>query len=376
MISIIIPTYNSAKFIVHALQSIFSQTYQDFEIIVIDDGSTDATKAVLEPYLDRLYYVYQENAGESSARNHGLSLAKGEYIAFLDADDLYKPNKLERQLSVFLKDSSIDVVYNDVEVVDENLQFISILKSEEVYETEQDFLCMLLVRQIVPGPASIMLKRECIDSGIRYPEQYKNAEDYQFIIELAMHHRFKYLEEALYVYRRHSKNLTNNHEKQLKTEIEIIKKLGLEKLQHIVNLSNFAVLDKEFILAQIFMKIENWQDAINILSNFTENYMNHYTCFYLGNCYYKEHNFEKAISTYEAVICIEPNMAESYNNLGCMYALLNKFSKAKEKFEQALLIRKEYIDAKHNIEQLSNNNNNNKKYKITMRHLRRTLTVY
>jgi glycosyltransferase involved in cell wall biosynthesis len=364
MISIIIPTYNCEKYIGQAVQSLLAQTYKNFEIIVVDDGSTDETKAILEPYMDKIRYVFQINGGESSARNRGLSMAKGNYIAFLDADDIYKPNKLEQQLNVFLKDSSVDIVYNDVEVVDENLQYTSTLNSEYMYEAKEDFLCMLLVRQIIPGPASIMLRKKCIDSGIRYPEQYRNAEDYQFIINLASHYRFKYLKECLYIYRRHSKNLTNNHSMQLKSEIAIVKDLGIEKIQNIVYSSNFSLEEKKFILARIWMKIQEWDKAKKILINLVDNCMNPYAWFYLGNCYYKESNLEYAISVYEKAICEAADMAEAYNNLGCMYGLLKQADKAKILFEQALAIRKEYMDAKYNFEQILSSNSN---YKITIR---------
>jgi len=373
MISIIMPAYNSANYIEQALQSLFVQTYQDFEIIVIDDGSTDNTKVVLEPYRAKLRYVYKENGGEASARNYGFSLAKGEYIAFLDADDFYKPNKLEQQIKVFKSDPSIDVVYNDVEVVNENLKYISTLKSEGVYETKEDFLCMLLVRQIVPATASMMFKRKCIERGLRYPEHYKNAVDYDFTIKLAEYYKFKYLAETLYVYRRHSGNLTNNHIQQIETEALIIKSLGFGKIKDIVRKSGFNTYTKDFILAKIFIKINEWKKAKDILSNLADRDNNPAIWFFLGNCYYAENNFTNALLFYEKAICKLPKMAEAYNNIGCMYGFLKQFDNAKKNFETALSIRNEYMDAKYNLKQLINNTHN---YKITIRQLREVLTVY
>lgn len=99
-VSVIIPTYNRGHFIKDAVESVFHQTYSDFELIIIDDGSTDNTKEVLAEYGDKLQYVYQKNQGRSAARNLGISLAKGEYIAFLDSDDVWFADKLERQVPV------------------------------------------------------------------------------------------------------------------------------------------------------------------------------------------------------------------------------------------------------------------------------------
>lgn len=373
MISIIIPTYNCEKFVEQALQSVFNQTCKDFEIIVVDDGSTDETKMVLAPYMNKIRYEYKSNGGVASARNYGLSLAQGDYIAFLDADDVYKPGKLEKQLRLFQNDPAIDVVYNDVEVADEHLQYISTLKSEGAYEAKEDFFCMLLVRQIVPGPASIMLKRECIDRGIQYPEQYKNAEDYQFIIDLASHYQFKYLAEPLYIYRRHSGNLTNSHLQQLASDVSIVKDLGIERIQEIVQNSKFNQMKKKFILAKIYMKIQEWERAEALLTKLTKQDNEPHIWFYMGNCYYMRKKFTEAACAYEKAIHQASDMAEAYNNLGAVYGKLQHFNKAKQQFENALAIRKGYMDAMYNQAQLVNAH---EQYKITMRELRKVLTLY
>lgn len=97
-VSVIIPTYNRAYCVVEAIESVLGQTFQDFELIVVDDGSTDATAEVLAPYVDRIRYIYQKNAGVSAARNTGIRAARGQWIAFLDSDDVWLPEKLEIQV--------------------------------------------------------------------------------------------------------------------------------------------------------------------------------------------------------------------------------------------------------------------------------------
>lgn len=112
-VSVIIPTFNRASLVVKTLESALNQTFQDREIIVVDDGSTDDTKQRLEPYQDKIKYIHQDNKGVNAARNHGLSIAQGEYIALLDSDDLWQPFLLE--LFVAILDSTHDVgfVYSD-----------------------------------------------------------------------------------------------------------------------------------------------------------------------------------------------------------------------------------------------------------------------
>ncbi|OPX90600.1 MAG: Chondroitin synthase [Pelotomaculum sp. PtaB.Bin104] len=97
-ISVVIPTYNRADYIIDAVNSVLSQTYTNYEIIVVDDGSTDNTKLLLQPYLNKIQYIYQPNKGVSAARNAGIREARGEWIAFLDSDDEWLPGKLEAQI--------------------------------------------------------------------------------------------------------------------------------------------------------------------------------------------------------------------------------------------------------------------------------------
>src|SRR5207245_6187392 len=98
LVSVVIPTFNSAGFLVQAIQSVLTHTYQDFEIIVVDDASTDTTESAIQRFGNRVCYVRQERGGPSVARNRGILQSHGELIAFLDADDLWRPTKLARQV--------------------------------------------------------------------------------------------------------------------------------------------------------------------------------------------------------------------------------------------------------------------------------------
>lgn len=110
MVSVIIPTYNRGYIIKRSIESVLTQTYSDFELIIVDDGSTDNTKEIVESYKDhRIKYVYQENSGACAARNKGISLAKGKFIAFHDSDDIWLPSKLEVQIKA-IEETGADIV--------------------------------------------------------------------------------------------------------------------------------------------------------------------------------------------------------------------------------------------------------------------------
>jgi glycosyltransferase involved in cell wall biosynthesis len=112
-VSVIIPTHNRKAFVQEAVDSVLAQTYEDFELIVVDDGSTDGTGKVLKRYEKRLLYLYQANQGVSAARNNGLALAQGEFIAFLDSDDLWLPKKLAIQVAFMDQHPQAQICYTD-----------------------------------------------------------------------------------------------------------------------------------------------------------------------------------------------------------------------------------------------------------------------
>ncbi len=141
LVSVIIPAYNSSKTIEKTLQSVFEQDYEFIEIIVVNDGSTDTTEQVLSKYLDRIKYIYQDNAGVSVARNKGYSISKGEFIQYLDADDLLAKGKLTTQIEL-LKNNDAEVAYGD---------WIKFTESEHVFKELE------IVSREIQGRAEIEL---------------------------------------------------------------------------------------------------------------------------------------------------------------------------------------------------------------------------
>jgi len=113
-----ITTYNRASYLPEAIESVFAQTFTDYELLVVDDGSTDETGRVLEPYRDRIRYVHQENGGRSAARNRAVREARTPYISFLDSDDRWLPDKLARHVPVLDADERVALVHGHVEVID------------------------------------------------------------------------------------------------------------------------------------------------------------------------------------------------------------------------------------------------------------------
>ncbi|KEI87986.1 hypothetical protein N496_12830 [Clostridium botulinum A2B3 87] len=370
VVSVIIAVYNGEKYIKEAVESILNQTYKDIELIVVDDGSTDRTKEILTSYPN-IKYVYQDNRGEGAARNLGTSLAKGDYIAFLDGDDLYKKDKIEKQINMLELNPEIDVVYCDLEVVDEKLKYMNTLKSEGVYDKREDLLPMMLYRQVVQGPICMMIRKKCSDA-VKWEENYTYIVDYIYTINLAKKFNFKYLAEPLYVYRRHNNNLSNSHEKTLVEERRFLESIGIDEIVKIINNSSFDRYNRKILLAKILIKMLKYKEAQHILEEIKDIKKDEYVLFNLGNCFYKQRNIKEAQKCYESSLLINSTMAESYNNLGCVISYFDKKA-AFEMFKKALDTRKGYMDAQINLDRISNNSSD---YKLTEKELRKVLTFY
>lgn len=374
MVSVIMPVYNGEKYIRSAIDSVLNQTLQDFELIIINDGSIDNTESIVKGYKDkRIKYYYQNNMGPGLARNFGMSLAKGEFISFIDSDDMYLKNKLKEQTNVLKNNKNFDIVYCDIEIMDVNEEHISYIKDEFEYTKKEDICAYMLFRQIIPAPASIMIRTECYKKGCKYGGNSFMAEDYEFLLNLSQNFEFYYLPLVLYKYRKHKFNLTNRLKETQKLEIDVVNKYNDNYIIEKVNSSSFSDLEKGLLIAKIFIKIGRYNRAVDILEDLKESYNSELVWFYLGNCYYIENRYIDSIKCYTKAINIDINMAESYNNRGCSYASINKCDKAKLDFNRAKLIRGNYMDADYNIQNIGKDIDN---YKITMKELRKTLMVY
>ena len=211
-VSVVIPTFNRARLLLDAVESVLAQTYQDFEIIVVDDGSTDDTKAVVEPYLrrhgDRIRCLFQANQGLSAARNAGCRAGTGRYVAFLDSDDLWKPHKLAVQVPLLETDPAVGLVSSRAEVIDyANTKVLWIKPRRPAGTTLRE----MVIRRTQP-PSSFVVRRAAID-GIGYfdPAIRLGLEDVDLCFRLAARGwKFVCLEEPLIKYRVHGDNLTWN----------------------------------------------------------------------------------------------------------------------------------------------------------------------
>ena len=194
-VTVIIPAYNSAKHLPGALESVFKQTYRDFELVVVDDGSTDDTRKVLEGYKNRITYLYQENGGPSKARNTAIRAAKGRYVAFLDADDLWLPHKLEQQMKLIESDPRLGLVFSDAEYFDGEPPLVgSYWKQRGCYDEmisesrmiRNAFSKLMAINPILPSTA--LVKKDCFDKTGLFDEALRYVEDKEMWLRISRYY--------------------------------------------------------------------------------------------------------------------------------------------------------------------------------------------
>jgi glycosyltransferase involved in cell wall biosynthesis len=178
VVSIVVPAYNTAPYIADTLSSVLAQTYNDYEIIVVNDGSPDtpALESAIHPFRDRIHYIVQENRGLSGARNSGIAAARGEYVALLDSDDLWEPDYLERQLDVIRKDPGLAIVYPNAITFGDRMRSGRLFMDQFPSSGEVTF--ERLVKQECNVMVSVLAKRDVLVAAGLFDESLRSSEDF------------------------------------------------------------------------------------------------------------------------------------------------------------------------------------------------------
>lgn len=204
-VSVIIPVYNGEKYIAQALDSVFAQTFRDFEIIVIDDGSTDRTESILRQYGDKIVYLKNDHGGPASSRNLGISVARGDFIAFLDADDIWLPTKLERQVAFAALHPDFGIITTDAATFD-HTGITEASAAAHKYIPSGHVLKELLFDNWI-GTSCAMVRHECFKSvGTFDQEAFVRGEDWVMWMRIAALYPVYFLNEVLIHYRVHSQS--------------------------------------------------------------------------------------------------------------------------------------------------------------------------
>jgi len=226
-VSVIIPVYNGEKFLSEAIESVIAQTYSDWEIIAVNDGSTDRSLEILRRYErllpSKIRVISQENYGLSIARNRAIAMAKGDYIAFLDCDDLWLPEKLEKQIDFLNSNKEPGLVYSDNHEIDEHGNLIK--ENVFLFYNAKYFrgyvFNELFYANFISTP-TVMVRREVLDKVGVFNPKFRIAQDYDLWLRIAEHYPVDFIAEPLAKYRFHRENISRNVDVMVNEDFQIM----------------------------------------------------------------------------------------------------------------------------------------------------------
>ncbi len=249
-ISIIIPTFNRKALLVRALQSVYAQSFSDFEVIVIDDGSTDQTDQMIRDSFPQTLYHFQSNEGVSSARNKGIELAKGEWIALLDSDDEWLPNKLENQINQLKSKPEYKVCHTNEQWIRNGIKVNQMKKHKKI----GGWIFPQCLPLCAMSPSSIMIHRSIFtDIGV-FNNNLPCCEDYDLWLRITVKYPVLYVEEPQI-------NKYGGHEDQLSQKFWGMDRFRIQALQNILANDDLNEENKILAIAMLLKKCKIMQQG-------------------------------------------------------------------------------------------------------------------
>lgn len=201
-VSVVVTTFNNKRYIAETVSSVLAQTFRDLEVIVVDDGSSDGTAELIHgEFGDQVRYIYQENGGSAVARNAGIRIAHGEFVAFLDGDDVSLPERLELQVEALDEHPEVGLVYSNIAVIDSQGGGGQARGGTSRYLSGPVFE-QIIIKNFIPF-STIMVRRDDLCAVGMFDETLRSSEDWEMLIRLSRRTQFLYIDRPLVKYRVH-----------------------------------------------------------------------------------------------------------------------------------------------------------------------------
>ena len=250
IVSIIIPTYNRAGLLKKSINSVLNQTFKNFEVIIVDDGSTDNTENVIKSFNNsKIRYIKnKKNIGAATARNIGIKTAKGKFIAFQDSDDEWLPKKLKKQVEILTAHQNNNIVYTGFWRIKDNRK--TYIPLNRVKCKEGNIYKELLEGNFI-STQTLLMKRECFEKAGMFDENLPRFQDWELVLRLSKHYDFKFIDKPLALCYYTPKSISTDSDALLKA-FKIIKEKYFKDLnnkllaKHYFRVGNTLCLDKKF----------------------------------------------------------------------------------------------------------------------------------
>lgn len=367
-ISVIVPVYNGERYLRESIESVLSQSYRDFELIVVDDGSSDNTREVISQYDGKYSYFkavyHSENKGVSAAKNSGIAVSSGEFLVFAAADDIQEKDRLEVSIQALEENPDLDMVFIDCQMIDSEGNLLNRRKGYPAGMSSENALLYQLKRNHL-WSGLVMLRKT---ADIWFDETIPNAVDYELFLRMLLNGAsLSIINSPFLRYRVHNSNISGNAKVSAKSVEKILQRLNFDEIfNHLckrfpqdevrVAISSALLTSGQYERALIFLKDIDLRLSIEGL-------------FVQAISYFKLGRIQKSLDTFKTAQSNCPDDAAILNNIGVLLMFLyEKKEIACQHFKEALLLRPGYLDATFNIKCLEENTLSN--LRITEKPLR------
>ncbi|HUX06175.1 MAG TPA: glycosyltransferase [Acidobacteriota bacterium] len=349
-VSLVIPNFNRGHYLTACMESVLAQTHPEIEVIVVDDGSTDASREVLRGFANKIKLIEQDHRGAAAARNAGVEAAGGDFIAFLNSDDVIEPERISLQFAALEGNSEAGITFCDLKFLDAEGNRVGDIYNHDDF-SRSTFLASMLERNRIGSSSAVMVRRAMLEKTGLFEEDIERKEDYGLWLRLLSIADVEYVPQPL-VYVRVGTgrtiygldSLSGSHARALShfTLIEIRRALA-KKYTH-----PFMI---QLAYARILLKIDQHAQLLHILGELLELKPGNFDARFLQGCYYiKSKNFNTALQNFERCQEIERDVPELLNNIGVCHAITGNKHDAAKAFRQATEMKSGYYDPVINLE--------------------------
>jgi glycosyltransferase involved in cell wall biosynthesis len=349
-ISVIVPVYNGERYLRESIESVLSQSYRDFELIVVDDGSSDKTREVISQYEGKYSYFkavyHSENKGVSAAKNSGIAVSTGEFLVFAAADDIQEQERLEVSIKALEENPDLDMVFIDCQMIDSEGNFLNRRKGYPAGMTSKNAIIYQLKRNHL-WSGLVMLRNT---PDIRFDETIPNAVDYELFLRMLLKGAtLRIIGLPLLRYRVHENNISGNGKVSAKSVEKILHRLNFDEI--FVDLSKTFVEDEVRVaIGGALLTSGKYERALEFLKDIElRPSLLMEGLFMQAISYYKLGRMQESLDIFKTAQRASPEDAAILNNIGVLSIVLNGEKEvACQLFEKALSLRPGYLDAASN----------------------------
>jgi len=361
-ISVIIPVYNSSRFINDCLCSIFNSTYRNIEVIVIDDGSTDDLLTAIGEFSSDITLLSIEHRGQAAARNLGFQNSTGGFVAFFDADDINGKMRFELCVKRFEENPGVGMVFCGSTFINEHGGFLTGVSKFPKFTSGQFLGWMfatkwwLRQRNWISTISTTLFRSSVFKKTGGFDESFSLAEDYDLYLRLGKITKVSYVDLPLVRCRRHDNNLGRDWLTYKEYETKAIKKHDPAEIAS--HLSVISRNEEEFriIFGKVLYRIGKIRQAMQHFQKaYKINALNEDAYFFTGNCYFDAGNYQKAGEEYEKCLAINPEHAGCLNNLGVLYFIRGECERSIAEFEKAAQCGNNCLEPQYNLACIKDN---------------------